>query len=120
AIVIAGYRRDQIHHPLNGFGFVVPLLERRNILSASFASIKFPGRAPDGEVLMRIFIGGATQPELLEHSDSEIERLALDDLAEIMGIQGAPRFAFVRRWHGTMPQYHLGHRERVEQIERLV
>jgi protoporphyrinogen/coproporphyrinogen III oxidase len=118
AVVMAGFRKDQIRHPLNGFGFVVPLIERRKILSASFASIKFPGRAPEGEVLIRIFVGGACQPELLERSDAEIERMALDDLADIMGIQGEPRFSLLRRWHGTMPQYHLGHRERVQQIER--
>ena len=120
AIVIAGFRRDQIRHPLDGFGLVVPMREQRKILSASFASIKFPERAPDGEVLMRIFVGGACQPELLEYSDSQIEQFALQDLAELLGVRGEPRFAFVRRWHGTMPQYHIGHVERVQNIERRV
>jgi protoporphyrinogen/coproporphyrinogen III oxidase len=120
AIVIASFRRDRIRHPLDGFGFVVPLVEKRKILSASFASVKFPGRAPPGEVLVRIFVGGACQPELLENSDEEIERFALQDLADLLGISGPPQFAFVRRWDGTMPQYHLGHVQRVEEIQRRV
>jgi protoporphyrinogen/coproporphyrinogen III oxidase len=118
AIVIAGFRADQFRHPPDGFGFVVPLIERRKILSASFASVKFAGRAPAGEILVRIFVGGACQPELLAHSDQEIERFALEDLAELMGVQGPPRFAFVKRWDQAMPQYHLGHVQRVDTIER--
>ena len=59
-VVSFGYRRDQIAHPLDGFGFVVPTIERRQILAGSFASLKFPGRAPEGSVLIRVFLGGAT------------------------------------------------------------
>lgn len=119
AIVIAAFRRDQIAHPLNAFGFVVPLVEKRPIFSASFASIKFPGRAPDGHVLVRIFVGGACQPEMLELEDKQIERVAIEDFGRLLQVQGPPLWASVRRWEHAMPQYHLGHIDRVAHIERL-
>ena len=72
AIVTLAYRRDQIAHPLDGFGFVVPAVEQRRILAASFSSVKFPGRAPSEQVLIRVFIGGACQSELLDVPDDEL------------------------------------------------
>ena len=63
-IVNVAYRRDQIQHPLDGFGAVVPAIEGRSILAVSFSSVKFPSRAPAGTALFRVFVGGATQPEL--------------------------------------------------------
>ena len=65
AIVTLAFQRSQIAHPMDGFGFVVPAVERRKIISGSFSSVKYPGRAPDGKVLIRVFIGGALQAELL-------------------------------------------------------
>ena len=66
AIVSLAYRRDQVAHTLDGFGFVVPKVEDRQILSGSFSSIKFPGRAPEGTVLFRCFLGGAFHPEVVD------------------------------------------------------
>ncbi|HEV7278657.1 MAG TPA: protoporphyrinogen oxidase [Pirellulaceae bacterium] len=120
AIVVAGYRKSQIARPLDGFGLVVPHVERRKILAGSFASVKFPGRAPDDAVLTRTFVGGALQPELLERDDAEIAELVRRELAELLGVQGEPLFAEVVRWNRTMPQYHVGHLDRVAAIERLV
>src|SRR5205814_1611214 len=65
-IVNIAYRRDQVAHPLDGFGVVVPAIEKRSILAVSFLSMKFPNRAPAGTVLMRVFLGGATQPEIFD------------------------------------------------------
>lgn len=120
AIVVAGYRKSQIARPLDGFGLVVPHVEGRKILAGSFASVKFPGRAPDDSVLTRTFVGGALQPELLEGDDAEIAELVRGELADLLGVQGGPMFAEVVRWSRTMPQYHVGHLDRVALIERLV
>jgi oxygen-dependent protoporphyrinogen oxidase len=118
AIVTLAYQRDQIAHALDGFGFVVPAVERRRILAGSFSSVKFPGRAPDDAVLVRVFVGGACQSELLDLSDDELRALVREELAELIGATGQPIFAEVTRWSKAMPQYHLGHQQLVAQIER--
>lgn len=118
AIVILAYRREQIAHKLDGFGFVVPIVEERRILAGSFASVKYPGRAPAGQVLLRIFVGGACQPELLELSNDELQDLVRKELSELLGATGEPVFSEVVRWQGAMPQYHVGHLALAERIER--
>lgn len=118
AVVCLGFKRDQIGHPLNGFGFVVPHNERRRIIAGSFASLKFPGRAPEHHVLVRIFIGGALQPELLKLSDSELIRIACEELAGLLHLADAPVMTEVVRWPRSMPQYHVGHLDRVDRIEK--
>lgn len=117
AVVSLAYDRDQIKHPLDGFGYVTPLIAKRSVLSGSFASVKYSGRAPDGKVLIRAFIGGACQAELLQHSDTDLRHLAHDDVAHLLGVAGPPSLALVNRWSDAMPQYHLGHLERVARIE---
>jgi oxygen-dependent protoporphyrinogen oxidase len=118
SIVCLVYRREQIAHPLDGFGFVVPAVERRRILAGSFASVKFPGRAPAGQVLVRVFIGGACQAELADRADDELRRIAVEELAELLDIRGEPESVEIVRWPRSMPQYHVGHGELVESIER--
>ena len=120
AIVSLGYRRDQIGHPLNGFGYVTPLVERRQVLSASFSSVKYTGRAPSGCELFRVFIGGACQAELLDLSDDRLREIAQKDLAELLSIQGEPIFHYLARWGPTMPQYHVGHHQLVAEIDAEV
>ena len=104
-------------HPLDGFGFVVPTIEKRRIIAGSFTSVKFPGRAPEGKVLLRVFIGGALQPELLSLSDAETSKIVLEELRDLLGITGEPEFCDIAHWHGAMPQYHVGHLDKVRQIE---
>jgi oxygen-dependent protoporphyrinogen oxidase len=116
AIVTLAYRRDQIAHRLDGFGFVVPAIEKRRILAGSFASVKFAGRAPDDAVLVRVFIGGACQADLVELPDDELRALAIDELRSLVGTQGDPLLCDVTRWTGAMPQYHLGHCELISRI----
>ena len=120
AIVSLGYRRDRIEHPLDGFGFVVPFVEDRAILSGSFSSVKFAGRAPEGSVLIRVFVGGAKRPELVDAPDEELARIASAELASLLGVRGEPELAHVSRWRSVMPQYEVGHLERVAEIERRV
>lgn len=118
AVVIVGYRQSQISRPLDGFGFVVPLIERRKILSASLSSVKFSGRAPEGTMLIRVFLGGACQPDVLKADDCELVRMACDELAELMGIRGEPIVGHVVRHEAAIPQYSLGHLERIRDIEQ--
>ena len=117
AVALIGIRREQLSRPLNGFGFVVPAIENRKIIAGSLASLKFPGRAPEGKLLLRVFVGGALQPELMDLPDDDIRRLVLTELRELLGLSGEPEFCEVARWRGMMPQYHVGHLDLVRQIE---
>ena len=117
-IVNVAYRRDQIQHPLDGFGAVVPILENRPILAVSFLSVKFPNRAPSGTALMRVFIGGATQPEYNDLDDASIEEIVRRELGELVGASGEPLFMQIGRHPRSMPQYVLGHLDQVAAIRR--
>jgi oxygen-dependent protoporphyrinogen oxidase len=116
-VISLGYRREKISHPLDGFGLVVPLVENRPLIAVSFASVKFSGRAPDGHVLFRVFIGGACQAALLEQSDDQLIETAVSQLEQLLGAQGEPVLTELTRWQGAMPQYHVGHLDRVSAIE---
>ena len=120
SILVSAYKRSQIRHSLDGFGFVVPLVEERTILSCSFASLKYPGRAPEGTVLLRVFIGGACQSGLLQLSKSALIELAEREVAELLRIQGEPILRHIKRHTRAMPQYHVGHSLRVAKINRLL
>jgi oxygen-dependent protoporphyrinogen oxidase len=119
SVVTLVYRRADVAHPLDGFGFVVPAIERRQILAASFASNKFPFRAPDDQVLIRVFLGGACQSEVADLADERLRAIAVTELAELLGICGEPLSVGVVRWPRSMPQYHVGHTELIERIESL-
>ncbi len=120
SIVVLGIRRDQIKRPLQGFGFVVPQVENRQIIAASFASTKFPGRAPDDRLLVRVFIGGALQPELAELDEEQLTKIACEELRELVGLTGEPELVRLVRWSRSMPQYHVGHTDRVDAIDARV
>ncbi len=116
-IVSLAYRRDKISHALDGFGFVVPAVEKRRILAGSFASVKFAGRAPDDMVLVRVFFGGACQSEFAELADDELRTIAAGELRALLGTQAGPVLCDIARWPHSMPQYHLGHAGLVAKIE---
>lgn len=120
ATINFGYRRAAIAHPLNGFGFVVPFIEKRSLIACTFSSVKFSGRAPDDHVLLRAFAGGALQPEIFALDESEMSRRVEADLRELLGISGDPLFVEVAKWERSMPQYEVGHLDRVSEIEALV
>ncbi len=117
ATINLAYKREHIPHPLDGFGFVVPFIEKRSLMACTFSSVKFAGRAPQGHALLRAFVGGALQPELFELSEAELLSRVRDDLRELLGIEQAPLFAEVSKWAQSMPQYHVGHLDRVKRIE---
>ena len=117
ATVTLGWRRADIPHPLDGFGFVVPQTERRPIIACTFSSVKYPGRAPEGFALLRVFMGGALNEAILEGDDETLSRVARAELGELLGVTPPPLFSRVSRYPKAMPQYHVGHLARVEAIE---
>ena len=120
AIVVSGHQLSDFSYPLDAFGLVIPAIEKKNTLAISFSSRKFPGRAPEGQVLLRTFVGGAMQPELLEHDDQRIQQLVEQDLKDILGMSRLPLFSQVMRYSQAMPQYHVGHADRISAIETQV
>jgi len=115
-VVALGYRRDRVAHPLDAAGMVVPRAEGRAALAASFSSSKYAGRAPEGHVLVRVFFGGALDPARARLDDDRIVALAREELGVLLGAEGEPALVEVARWPAAMPQYHLGHAERVARI----
>lgn len=120
ATINFGYRRSAINHPLDGFGFVVPYIEKRSLIACSFSSVKFSGRTPDGHILLRAFAGGALQPEIFALDESEMCARVEVDLRELLGITETPLFTEVAKWERSMPQYEVGHLDRVQEIENLL
>jgi oxygen-dependent protoporphyrinogen oxidase len=119
ATINLAFERSQIGHRLDGMGFVVPAIENQSITACTFSSLKFPHRAPEGKVLLRAFAGGALQQDLLERSDPDLLESVLSDLCQLLQIEGIPIFSRITRWTAS-PQYHLGHLDRISQIETEV
>lgn len=117
ATINLAYRQVDVPHPLDGFGFVVPAVEVRSIIACTFCHRKFSGRAPDGHVLMRVFAGGALHPHHLDRDDRDMILAARRDLAELVGVRAEPLFASVWRHVRSMPQYPVGHLDRVRRIQ---
>jgi oxygen-dependent protoporphyrinogen oxidase len=120
AVVSLGFARADVAHPLDAAGMVVPRREGRRLLAVSFSSSKFPGRAPEGAVLMRSFVGGALDPEAATIEDERLKGMILDELRDLLGVTGRPLLVQIDRWHGAMPQYEVGHLEKVARIEERV
>lgn len=120
ATVSLGFRRAELGHALDGFGFVVPRSERRKLRACTWSSSKFPHRAAAGYALVRGFVGGPHAENLLDQDDDALIELVRGELRVMMGITAAPVLARVFRWPRANPQYEVGHHERVTTIERLV
>jgi len=120
ATVTVAYRRPEIPHPLDGFGFVVPRVEGRAILACTFSSVKYPGRAPEGMALFRCFLGGALDTRVLAGSDDDLLATARAELRLALGVTAAPILSRVHRWPFAMPQYRVGHLDRIAAIMRAV
>jgi oxygen-dependent protoporphyrinogen oxidase len=117
AVVYLGYRRHAVAHPLHGYGVVIPRGEGLRASALGFASTKFPGRAPQGHVLLRVFLGGARDPDVLKDDDAALVDHAFAECARMLGLHGRPVMARVFRWpHGT-PQMEVGHAARMAWID---
>ncbi len=117
AVVNLLFQRQTIDHPLDGFGFVVPAIEKKKIIAASFSSVKFPNLCPVDKALIRVFLGGALQPQVLALSDDELIKLALEEIRPLLALTAEPQAAWLKRWPKAMPQYEVGHLALVEDIE---
>lgn len=116
ATVFLAYKKYDVRHPLDAYGFLVPRAENRPILAGTFVSSKWDHRAPTGQVLLRIFFGGAGNEQVLEHDDDALIRIAREQVLDLLDIQRAPNFAKVFRFDGASPQPNVGHLARMKQI----
>lgn len=120
AVVTLAFRRDQVRHPLNGSGFLVPRREPFPLTGCTWSSSKWPGRAPEGFVLLRAFLGWAGDPEAIAGEDAILIQRSVEALRPLLGLRGDPVRAWVHRWPAGMPQYTVGHLERLAAIERAL
>jgi len=114
------FRRDRVSHDLTGFGFVVPRAERRPVMATTFSSSKFSGRAPEGHVLLRSFLGRAGIEAAAQLDDDEMVKVVRGELREVLGIDAEPELSEIFRWPRGMPQYQVGHVDLVAKIEAQV
>ncbi|HLJ91934.1 MAG TPA: protoporphyrinogen oxidase [Gemmataceae bacterium] len=117
AVIALGYRHSDVPIALDGFGFIVPQRTRRDLLGVQWCSSIFPDRAPPGRVLLRGMCGGWNRPEVVDWDDTQLLRAVRADLHSAMGIAAEPVFHHIVRWDRAIPQYHLGHLDRVAWIE---
>ena len=120
AILCLGYEISTVRTPLDGFGFLVAPSEDMSILGCVWNSSLFPGRAPSGQALLTIFLGGARKPETARMPDADLVATAHAELQRVLGIAGEPTVVAITRWERAIPQYNIGHRDRVRRIEELL
>ena len=114
ASLFLGFRREQVAHPLDGFGALVPAVEHRAILGVLFSSTLFPGRAPEGHVALTVYVGGTRQPDLARLAPEVLRGRVLADLRDLLGVSGDPVFTHATFWPHAIPQYNLGYERFLE------
>jgi len=119
SVIVFGFKKEQIAHPLDGFGFLVPEMEKRKILGTLFSSTLFGGRAPDNHVLLTTFVGGMRQPDLAEIQSEKLFDVVLNELADILQISGNPIFREHIFWPKAIPQYEPGYDNIINGFEKL-
>ncbi len=119
-IVVLGFDKEVRASLPKGFGFLVPRSEGKRILAATFVHNKFPHRAPEDRALLRCFLGGSRDEQVLLLTDEEILGIVTKELGEILGQTAQPLFTRVYRWNRAMAQYAVGHLERLQRIESLL
>ena len=119
ASLFLGYRRDQIAHPLDGFGVLAPEIEKRSVLGILFSSSLFPGRAPEGHAALTVMVGGARQPEIARLPADKLLAAVDRDLRELLGVTGEPVFQRHSFWPRAIPQYNLGYERFLETMTNV-
>ncbi len=120
ATVFLGYRRADVAHPLDASGFLVPRATGRPVMAGTWVSSKWHGRAPEGHVLLRVFVGGPAADEALRGDDGALEALARRELGTWMGITATPMFSRVFRFDRASAQMRVGHADDLREVrERL-
>jgi oxygen-dependent protoporphyrinogen oxidase len=118
ATVSIAFAASDAAAPLPGFGFIVPRVEGRRINAATWSSLKWSFRAPEGRLLVRCFVGGGQNEEMVSYEDKDLIAVAREELLEIAGVAGEPLFSRVYRWAKSMPRYTVGHLDRVDAIDK--
>jgi oxygen-dependent protoporphyrinogen oxidase len=109
ASVVLGFRREDVAHPLDGFGMLIPKIENFKILGTIFSSSLFPNRAPGNFVTLTSYIGGERQPELASFPPDELVKLVCEDLRVLLGVKSKPTFQHVALYPKAIPQYNVGY-----------
>lgn len=113
-ILALGFKKEDLKHKLDGFGFLIPQIYNKKLLGCLFSSSLFDGRAPSGSALLTCFLGGALNPDILNYSDEEILSYTLKEITPILKIKNKPFFYIMKRWERAIPQYNIGHKKFVE------
>ncbi len=119
SVLALGFKRDDVGHPLDGFGVLIPKIEGFEILGALFSSTLFENRAPEDQVLLTVFIGGTRQPENALKSESELVDIVLKDLKVIVNEIGKPTFTYHVFWEKAIPQYEVGYTQYKDSLDNL-
>ncbi len=120
AVVALGYAAADLQRALDGYGYLVTRPEGLATLGVVWESSLFPGRAADGTALLRVFLGGARRPEVLDATDAGLVALARQELAPVLGVTAAPRHVSVFRWPEAIAQYTVGHEARRAALRQRV
>ena len=119
ASVVLGFPRGAVAHPLDGFGVLVPAIERRRILGTLFSSSMFPGRAPDGHVTLTTFVGGTGHADLIGLAPDALVGLVREELTTLLGAFGDPVFQQVTVWRQAIPQYVVGYQGWLDLLDQV-
>lgn len=119
SVIILAFKKEDVNHPLDGFGFLVPEAENRKILGALFTSALFEGRAPEGHHLLTVFVGGGRQPDLAVLQGEEMFDMVMGELNELIGLNGEPVFKEHVFWPHSIPQYDLQHQSLLDLFDDL-
>jgi oxygen-dependent protoporphyrinogen oxidase len=119
AVVSLGYRQQHVGHSLNGFGFLVPRSSGLRVLGSVWNSSLFPGRAPAGHALLTSFVGGATDPAATKLNPEELASLVHREISPVLSMRSEPVFSNVAIWPRALPQYNLGHGDRLAATAKL-
>ena len=120
ATISLAYPAEAVKGAVEGFGFIVPRIEGRDLIAATWTSLKWPYRAPIDRVLLRCYAGGVGREAILELDDEQLVSKVRAELSSLCGIRAVPEFVEVNRWPMAMPQYTLGHLERLTQLDAAV
>lgn len=119
SVLSLGFKRADVAHPIDGFGVLVPECENRKILGVLFPSSCFPERAPAGEVLLTVFVGGERQPHYASTDTATLQATVLAELKHMLGVHGQPTFVHHKHWNRAIPQYKLGYGSVLADMQRI-
>jgi oxygen-dependent protoporphyrinogen oxidase len=120
AVVALGIKKEQLKDKINGFGFLCPNKEKRNILGTLWDSSVFPNRAPEGYALMRSLVGGMRMPELARLNEDKLTQTVIDEIKDIMDVDISPDFIRTYLWEQAIPQYNVGHADLMKKLDAIM